>query len=168
MFCSGCGTTLAPGQMVCAKCGRPSVPPVPPYPGVQLELNSYAGKVRALSIVWFIYGGLSAVLGWVGLAFADAFFSGRMHYFMHGPLPPSFFGPPFLHLIWVVVAARAGLALLAGWGLMQRTEWGRIIAIVAAFVSILKIPFGTALAIWTLVTLLGYRNTALYQQLPEA
>jgi len=135
---------------------------------VQLELDSYAGKVRALSIVWFIYGAFSAVMGWVGLAFADAFFSGRFHYFMHGPMPPSWFGPPFLHLIWVFVAARAGLALLAGWGLMQRTEWGRILAIVAAFLSILKIPFGTALAIWTLVTLLGYRNSALYQQLPEA
>jgi hypothetical protein len=168
MYCSGCGATLTPGQAVCAKCGRPSVPPVPPYPGVQLELDSYAGKVRALSIVWFIYGAFSAVMGWVGLAFADAFFSGRFHYFMHGPMPPSWFGPPFLHLIWVFVAARAGLALLAGWGLMQRTEWGRILAIVAAFLSILKIPFGTALAIWTLVTLLGYRNTALYQQLPEA
>ena len=167
MFCSGCGSALTPGQTVCAKCGRPTVPPVPPYPGVQLELDSYAGKVRALSIVWFIYGGLSVVMGWFGLAFANAFFSGRFHNFMNGPIPP-FFGPQFLHLIWVMVAARAGLALLAGWGLMQRTEWGRIVAIVAAFLSILKIPFGTALAIWTLVTLLGYRNTALYQQLPEA
>ena len=35
----------------------------------------------------------------------------------------------------------------------------------AAFLSILKIPIGTALAIWTLVTLLGYRNTTLYDQL---
>jgi hypothetical protein len=48
---------------------------------------------------------------------------------------------------------------------MERSEWGRIVAIVAAFLSILKFPFGTALGIWTLVMLLGYRNTTLYDQL---
>jgi hypothetical protein len=64
-----------------------------------------------------------------------------------------------------VIVIRAGLALVAGWGLMERSEWGRIVAIVAAFLSILKFPFGTALGIWTLVMLLGYRNTTLYDQL---
>jgi hypothetical protein len=48
---------------------------------------------------------------------------------------------------------------------MERTQWGRIVASVAAFLIILKIPFGTALGIWTLVVLLGYRNTTLYDQL---
>jgi hypothetical protein len=48
---------------------------------------------------------------------------------------------------------------------MERSQWGRIVAIVAAFLSILKFPIGTALGIWTLVVLLGYRNTTLYDQL---
>jgi hypothetical protein len=39
------------------------------------------------------------------------------------------------------------------------------VAIVAAFLSVLKFPFGTAMGIWTLVMLLGYRNTTLYGQL---
>jgi hypothetical protein len=39
------------------------------------------------------------------------------------------------------------------------------VAIVAAVFSLLKFPFGTAMAIWTLVVLLGYRNTTLYEQL---
>jgi hypothetical protein len=56
------------------------------------------------------------------------------------------------------------MALVAGWGLWERTGWGRIVAIVAAFLNILKFPFGTALGIWTLVLLLGYRNSTLYQQ----
>lgn len=166
MFCSACGTALAAGQVACPKCGRP-IAAIAPHPGFQMELDSYAGKVKALSIVWFIYGAFSVVMGFVGLAFADAFMSGRFHFWMHGPLPPFWMGPAFLHMIWVMVVLRSGLALLAGWGLMQRTSWGRIVAIVAAFLCILKIPFGTALAIWTLVTLLGYRNTMLYEQLPE-
>lgn len=172
MFCSACGSELAAGQAVCPRCGRPLAPPAPPVPGFQFELQSYAGKLRALSVVWFIYAGLSLVFGIFGLAFADAMFAGRFGPWWNGPwgrhgLPP-FFGPAFLHFIWVIVAGRAVLALAAGYGLMERAQWGRIVAIVAAFVSILKFPFGTALAIWTLVTLLGYRNTTLYDQIAHS
>ena len=64
-----------------------------------------------------------------------------------------------------IMVVRSALALIAGWGLMERTQWGRVVAIVAAFISLIRIPIGTALGIWTLVTLLGYRNTTLYDQL---
>jgi hypothetical protein len=73
--------------------------------------------------------------------------------------------PAFLHFAWVFLVLRAALALAAGWGLMERAPWGRIVAIVAAFLSLLRFPFGTALGIWTLVVLLGYRNSTLYEQL---
>jgi hypothetical protein len=65
----------------------------------------------------------------------------------------------------VFLLVRGGLALAAGWGLLERSQWGRIVAIVAAFLCLLRFPFGTALGIWTLVVLLGYRNTTLYEQL---
>jgi hypothetical protein len=110
------------------------------------------------------------VLGFIGLAFANAFLSGQfgpwMHGpWMHGPIPPEWLGPAVLHLAWVYLVVRAGLALAAVWGLLERAPWGRIVAIVSAIVSILKFPFGTALGIWTLVVLLGYRNSTLYEQL---
>jgi len=124
-----------------------------------------------LSTVWFIYGGLVLVTGLVGLTFASSFLNGGLGPWMRGPwahggfpFGPGF-GPAILHFAWVMVILRAALAFLAGWGLMERAPWGRVVAIVAAFLSILKIPIGTALAIWTLVTLLGYRNTTLYDQL---
>ena len=114
--------------------------------------------------------GLSLLLGIVGLAFANSFLNGG-GFWMHGPwarggfpLGPGF-GPAIIHFAWIMVILRSGLAFVAGWGLMERAPWGRVVAIVAAFLSILKIPFGTALAIWTLVSLLGYRNTSLYDQL---
>jgi len=84
---------------------------------------------------------------------------------MHGPMPPMWLGPAFVHLIWVMLVLRAGLALAAGWGLMEHTQWGRLVAIVAAILCLIKFPFGTALGIWTLVMLLGYRNSTLYDQL---
>jgi hypothetical protein len=171
MYCSGCGQAWVPGQPVCSRCGRTMMVAAPPIPGLQFQLDSYAGKIRALSIVWFIYAGLSMLLGVLGLAFAGAFFTGHFGPWAHGPwgngpFRPEWFGPAMLHFAWLFVVVRAGLAFAAAWGLMERTEWGRIVAIVAAFLCILKFPIGTALAIWTLVTLMGYRNSTLYEQLP--
>jgi hypothetical protein len=170
MFCSGCGQALVPGQPVCSQCGRPIGPPVPPVPNLQFQVANYAGRIRALSIVWFIFGGLYLVLGVIGLTFAHAFLSGPFGAWSHGPwshgpFPPEMLGPAILRFAWVLVVLRSGLALAAGWGLMERTQWGRIVAIAAAFLCLIKVPIGTALGIWTLVTLLGYRNTTLYDQL---
>ncbi len=165
MFCSGCGQAIEPGQAVCPKCGRPLAPAVPPVPGLEFLVESYGAKVKALSIFWFVYAGLSLLLGFAGLSFAKAFMSGGFGPWMRGPLPPDWMGPVFLHFIWVMLALRAALALAAGWGLLEHTQWGRMVAIVAAILSLLKFPFGTALGIWTLVVLLGYRNSTLYDQL---
>jgi hypothetical protein len=170
MYCSGCGLALAPGQGICPQCGRPATAPVPPVAGMEFQLQNYAGKIKTLGIVWFIYAGLSLLWGIAGLAFADAFLSGRFGPWMHGPwggdaLPPMWLGPALLHFAWMFIFVRACLALVAGWGLLQRAPWGRIVAIVAAFLILLKFPLGTAMGIWTLVMLLGYRNATLYEQL---
>ena len=77
MFCSGCGVAIAPGQGVCSQCGRPVAPAVPPMPGMGFELDIYAGKIKTLSVVWFIYAGLSLLLGIAGLTFAKAFLMGN-------------------------------------------------------------------------------------------
>lgn len=173
MFCSGCGQALQPGQLTCPQCGRPvapAIPPIPPIPNLDLQLHTYAGRIRALSIVWFVYGGLSLLLGFAGLTFLHAFLSGGFGPWGHspmenGPWNAPWFGAAILHFAWAVILVRSALAFVAGWGLMERTEWGRIVAIIAAILSLMKIPIGTALGIWTLVTLLGYRNTTLYNQL---
>lgn len=170
MYCSGCGQVLAPGQTVCPQCGRPAMAPIPAVPGLEYQLQSYAGKVKALSIVWFVYAGLVAVTGVASLAFANMFFNGHFGYWMHGPwmhgpFPPEVLGPVLMRFAWVAMLVRAGLAAAAGRGLYERTPWGRIVAIVAAILCLLKFPLGTALGIWTLVVLLGYRNSTLYEQL---
>jgi hypothetical protein len=167
MYCSGCGQALTEGQLVCPQCGRQVAPPVPPVPGFQFEVENYANKIRVLSIFWFVYAGLGFALSIAGLTFAKAFFSGAIPWMqgpMHSPMP-FFMGPAFLHLVWLVITLRSLLAAAAGYGLMQHRPWGRLVAIIAAVLFILKFPFGTAMGIWTLVVLLGYRNQALYDQL---
>jgi hypothetical protein len=170
MYCSACGQALVPGQPVCPQCGRPIAPAVPPVPNFDFQLNTYAGRIRALSIVWFIWGALSLALGAAGLIFANAWLNGSFGPWMHGPWSHGApFGPQLgaaiLRFTWGFIIVRAALALLAGWGLMERTQWGRVVAIAAAFINLIKIPIGTGIGIWTLVTLLGYRNTTLYDRL---
>ena len=170
MFCSACGHEIVSGQAFCPQCGRPAAAPIPPVPGIEFQLQYYASKIRALSVVWYIYAGLMIVTGVIGMTFASAFLQGPWGHWMHGPwghgpFPPDFFGPALVHMVWVFLFARAALAVAAGWGLMEHAPWGRMVAIVAAFLSLLRFPFGTALGIWTLVMLMGYRNASLYDQL---
>jgi len=169
MYCSGCGQALAPGQGICPQCGRPVAQPVPPVPGMNYLIETYATKVRTLGVFWFIYAGLNMLMGFAGMAFLHSFW-GNNHWgpWDHGPWGGPFgpwFGPAIIHLAWVAILVRVGLALAAGWGLMERAQWGRFVALVAAFLNIIHFPFGTALAIFTLALLLGYRNNALYNQL---
>ncbi len=70
---------------------------------------------------------------------------------MAGGPGPEIFAPMILGFGWTLLVVRSGLALMAAWGLYERSSWGRIVAIVAAFLSLLKFPFGTAIGIWTLV-----------------
>ena len=165
MFCSGCGQAVADGQAFCQQCGRPVAPVVPPVPGLQYQIEAFAGKVRTLSIFWFAYAAIALSTGFIGLAFANAILAGRFGPWLHGPMPPMWFGPAIMHFAWVYLVVRCALALVAGWGLWEHAQWGRAVAIVAAFLNLLKFPFGTAMGIWTLVVLLGYRNTTLYEQL---
>lgn len=164
MYCSGCGQELAPGQTFCSQCGRASAPPLPPIPGLEFQLQNYASKVRALSVCWFIYAALSLLLGFAGLTFARAFFSGAFPW-MHRPMQSIPYWPAILHFAWTMLVVRTVLAFVAGWGLIHHARWGRILAIIVAILSLIRFPIGTAMGIWTLVVLLGYRNATLYDQL---
>lgn len=178
MFCSGCGQTLEAGKAFCPNCGRPAAPmtppvaPVPgPMPGLEYELPRYAGKIRVLGILWLIYAGLSFLLGLAALSFARAIFTGGFGPWANGhPMFPSWFGPAIIHFAWVFLSLHVIIYAIAGWGLLERAQWGRIMAIIAAFISILTIPVphalpGIALGIATLIILLGYRNSTLYDHL---
>lgn len=171
MFCSSCGNALAQGLAFCPNCGRPVAPVVPPVPGLQFQLESYAGKLKALSIVWFIYAGYSVLSGLAGVAILNAIFSHHMGNMGNNPWAngsaPNWFLPAIFQIVWVSVLIRTCLAIVTGYGLYQRARWGRIMAIVVAILSLIKFPIGTALGIWTMVILLGFKNSTLYEQLEQ-
>jgi hypothetical protein len=174
MFCTKCGTSIPANQAVCPQCGQFIAPVATPVPGMAFELENYRSQIKVLAIAWFVYGGLSLLLGIAGLSFARHIFMGGLGPWAQGPWAhgpwmtgqmPPFLLPMVMGSLWVFIIIRSLFAFLVGWGLLEPTRWGRILAIVFAVLSLFRFPLGTALGIWTLVTLLGYRHSVLYEQL---
>jgi hypothetical protein len=132
---------------------------------MQFAVERYRQHIKILAIAWFVWAGLSLLLGFAGLSFARLFFMGNLPFRMHGRMPPPEMIPMFMHLAWILILVRAALAFATGWGLLQHARWGRIFAIFVAILSLFRFPLGTALGIWTLVVLLGNRNAVLYEEL---
>jgi hypothetical protein len=66
------------------------------------------------------------------------------------------------------VGIKGVLSLAAGWGLLQRESWARALTIVMGFLSILHIPLGTALGIYTIWVLLPNESAEEYDRLALA
>ena len=53
-------------------------------------------------------------------------------------------------------------------GLLQRAPWARVLVLVMAFVSLINMPLGTALGIYTLWVLLADNGQRQYEALARA
>lgn len=179
MFCDQCGREAASDARFCSSCGRAfsamgsatAGQPVPPsvyyQPGGVGRLNAH---LRTLGILWLICGVLRA-FNVIGL-----WFIGRMVIpSVLSSIPGFPYSSPLEHLIRGGIAIASGilvfqtaLALFAAWGLLERQSWGRIVGIVAGAFALIRIPFGTALGIYTLWVLLPATSEIEYRNLARA
>ena len=149
MFCDQCGAQLEANQRFCSRCGKevagPAIVGSPRRSRVQEH-------IRLLAILWFAMSALYALGGVVLLVLANTLFL-HLHD-MGAPEAPTAFLHPLLSVIGIFVIAKAAAGFLAGWGLLQRQPWARVLTLILAFISLIHIPFGTALGIYTLWVLL--------------
>jgi hypothetical protein len=61
----------------------------------------------------------------------------------------------------MAIVALPGLA--AGWGLLKRKNWGRVLALIVGILNLFNFPLGTALGAYTLYVLLQPDATAYFQ-----
>ena len=66
----------------------------------------------------------------------------------------------------LVGTSLAGLAV--GVGLLERRSWARVLAIVLGIISLIHMPFGTALGIYTLWVLMPAESEREYRRLAGA
>lgn len=169
MVCQSCGNPAAEGAF-CSRCGahlqaaaapNPAVPPGPvPYPGYGVP-PVYEARVQrhiqALGILWVVYGAYRALGGILAAAILMGLslpgFFGAWGGGMQGS-PFSFMPHAFMGMIGIFIAVVTFLfsafSFVVGYALINRKPWGRILAIVLAILQLIKIPFGTALGIYTL------------------
>jgi hypothetical protein len=144
MFCDGCGGAVQAGQAFCSKCGKQIVGVIP---SVAHAPNRVQHNLQLLGIFWLAMGAFNVVGGAVLLVVGNTFFS-HLHELGAPPNVPTGF--------------------LAGWGLMQREPWARVVTLVLAFISLFNIPFGTAVGIYTLWVLLPGQAQQEYDALVAA
>lgn len=157
MFCDACGAALQPGQGYCTRCSKQVIGPVVEGGG------RVARHAHLLGILWIAYSALSLLCGVVLMIVSHTMFGPLGLPSMPGG-PPMFIRP-LLSAIAIVLVVKAAVGIAAGLGLLQRQDWGRILAIVLGVISLINIPFGTALGIYTLWVLVSPGADKEYQAL---
>jgi hypothetical protein len=154
MFCDRCGAQMPDQAQFCPSCGKSVGGTIaPPARG------RVARHVGVVGILWIVLSLFHLIPGLVlmGLFGRGSRFLPGLPFFIHGIA--SSIGYAFL------IAAIAGLA--AGWGLLQREPWARMLAIVMSVLNLFDVPFGTAVGIYTLWVLLPSDCEREYRQLPR-
>ncbi len=164
MFCDQCGAQLQAGQLHCSRCGKAVLGPQ------QVRRNRVQEHVRLLGILWIAYSVLQVFGALFVLFVGRAFVSGAFHFPNQPPEFPQFLQllRPFITFIVWILIARAAAGVIAGWGLLQREPWARILTLVVGFLALLHPLLGTALGIYTLWVLLPSQSEGEYKALSAA
>ena len=121
-----------------------------------------ADHSKAIGILHLVYGGFSILMMFGMCALFLGVFGFMATGQPGGEAPPMFIVTivmVFMFLFYIVLAVPS---LLAGYGLLKQRKWAKVMAIVAAVVAAMSVPFGTALCVYTLWFLFGDKGRALY------
>jgi len=156
---------LQAGDARCGRCGKTVLGLI------ELRRSRVREHVRLVGILWMAYSALHVVAGLALLIVAQVIFgrlSGGIH-IPNGPPPEvTVWLRPLLSLIGWLILAKAAAGFFAGWGLLQREGWARVVALVMGFIALLNVPIGTALGIYTLWVLLPTQSDEEYKALAQA
>lgn len=151
MFCERCGAKLQVGQNFCSGCGKPVGTPLSSEP------SRIQTHIRLLAILWFVVSACILLPGLFLLGFSAQLIN------MLPPEAPEFVAS-ILPVAGMFISAIAAVGFLAGWGLLERAPWARTLAIVLACFSLIHVPLGTALGVYTLWVLLPAKSEQEYRR----
>ena len=158
MYCNHCGAPLGPDQLACPTCGR-SVADVRTSIAVRTRV---AGHLHLLSVFWFVMAAFWMIPTVVMFALAAAAGAAIP---VNAPAPARAFGPILFLGLGILFLAIGAARAITGYGLLKVLPWGRVLALIMAFLMLLDLPFGTALAVYTLWVLLPTEAGEEYQRI---
>jgi len=161
MFCDGCGAGVQPGQGFCSRCGKQVVGPVM---ALQPRRGRVQEHVHLLGIFWLAISAFNTIGALVLFIIANTLFP-HLREMGAPPEVPGGFLHVLLSAIAVLIMVKAACGFIAGWGLLQREPWARVVALVLGFISLFNIPLGTAVGVYTLWVLLPRQSQEEYDAL---
>lgn len=115
-----------------------------------------------------ILGWLYIVLNLLGLVIAGlvftAFIAGGA---LMGELGAAVLSSAIGAFIGTMVLVLSAPGLVAGWGLLNRKRWARLLTIVLGFLNIANVPFGTLLGAYTLYVLMSDESRIYFEGHPN-
>lgn len=171
MFCDSCGRPVNENAQFCSTCGKQLLGPAVAMRPVAPLYGRVNRHLKTAGILWIVYGVLRLCETFWIVAVGHAFLPGFIEQITSGidgwpaGFPMARLISHGLELAGISVAFFAVLGVIAGFGLLDRRPWARILAIVLAFLALLRLPFGTALGIYTLWVLLPSTSEREYEHL---
>jgi hypothetical protein len=128
----------------------------------QAAAGNLSGHRQVLGICWLVYGILRLIMGICLVLFSGT--STVMFGALLTRVPNPFALMGDFHIVYaglVVLSFLCGLfGILAGLALLANQQSARMLALLAAFLSVSEVPFGTTLGIYSLVVLLPLRGVS--------
>lgn len=116
---------------------------------------------KVIGIMHLIWGGFNALIAVFIVPFLVAIFWGISQDPHAPPEAKAFFG--FFGFIMAAFMILFSLPpLLAGYAMLRRKSWAKIAGIIAAGLTAMSMPFGTALTVYTIWFLCGGQGDYLY------
>jgi hypothetical protein len=152
---------LQPQQRFCGSCGKDLAAPIAlPYAGRVHE------HIRLVAVLWLVLSSLNAVAGLMLWVLAKGLFP-HLHEMGAPPEVPTQFLSSLFGVLAAAFLLKTAVGFVAGWGLLRRESWARVLTIVLSFPALLNLPFGTALGVYSLWVFLPSASEAEYQQLVQ-
>jgi uncharacterized membrane protein HdeD (DUF308 family) len=154
LFCQACGKEMDDSAQFCPACGRRM--DAPAGSKATAAIQALAVHVRILGVLWAIYGAFEILMSFWMAAKPGPYLAMLQNILAQEG--NASLGAEARHAVflWAVIFSlfTGALGLFAGWMLTKRERPGRTVALLAAFVSLIQLPFGTGLAIYTFIELL--------------
>ncbi|MGA2484298.1 MAG: hypothetical protein ABSF92_14415 [Candidatus Acidiferrales bacterium] len=124
--------------------------------------GNLSGQRQILGVCWLVYGILRLIMGICLILFSGT--ATVMFGALLTRVPNPFALMHDFHIVYtgiVVLSILSGIfGVLAGLAILANQRAARMLALIAAFLSVSEIPFGTTLGIYTLIVLLPLRGVS--------
>ena len=115
--------------------------------------------VQLIGIFWIVLGSINFLGGFVifGVLLGISFLPDLGN---EAPSILRIIGSSVGLFLWILSVPK----IICGIGLLKRYEWARILTLIIAFLSLLNIPLGTALGIYSFIILLNNDTIKLFNK----